>query len=181
MNHKLCNSCNKKKPATTEYFHKHSGCKYGVCPQCKECYKEQSREYYHKNKESVCKRTTKYRNDNPEWYREYKRNYRRKHRLKYNLSRGLWGCLSGKLKKTRTLNYVGCSLEELWLHLESKFTEGMTRENYGSWHVDHKIPLNAFDFTGSNYEEQLSIAWNYTNLQPLWAKDNFSKGHSLSD
>jgi hypothetical protein len=142
---------------------------------------EQSRETYKKNKEKVCARTKVYRETNKEWYRETKRKWRQKpeNKLKGNISRGIWGCLRGKQKSTKSIKYLGCFIEELWIHLEKSFEEGMTRENYGEWHVDHIKPLASFDFTKEDSEEQLMIAWNYKNLQPLWAKDNLSKGRTV--
>jgi len=63
-------------------------------------------------------------------------------------------------------------------HLESKFQEGMSWENYGKngWHLDHIIPLSAFDLTDP---EQLKIACHYTNIQPLWARDNLVKSNKI--
>ena len=60
-------------------------------------------------------------------------------------------------------------------NLESKFQSGMTWDNWAldGWHIDHIKPLASFDLTDRN---QLLEACNYTNLQPLWAKDNLSKG-----
>jgi hypothetical protein len=59
--------------------------------------------------------------------------------------------------------------------LESKFQEGMTWDNWSrtGWHIDHILPLDNFDLADP---EQLRRACHYTNLQPLWAKDNLSKG-----
>jgi hypothetical protein len=74
------------------------------------------------------------------------------------------------------MQYVNMTPDELMDYLEGRFTEGMTRDNYGKWHVDHIRPISSFDFTGPDIEGQLHIAWNYTNLQPLWAVDNMSKG-----
>jgi len=70
---------------------------------------------------------------------------------------------------------LGCSIDELKQHLESKFLPGMTWNNYGrfGWHIDHIRPLSQFDLTNP---EQLKIACHYTNLQPLWWRDNLSKG-----
>lgn len=70
---------------------------------------------------------------------------------------------------------LGCSIEEFKTHLESKFQHGMTWENYGrkGWHIDHIKPLSSFDLTDG---EQLKIACNYKNMQPLWWNDNLSKG-----
>jgi hypothetical protein len=59
-------------------------------------------------------------------------------------------------------------------HLEARFVEGMTWDNHGTaWHVDHVVPVAVFDLTT---EEGQRAAFHYTNCQPLWAKDNLSKG-----
>ena len=77
-------------------------------------------------------------------------------------------------KKTHTIvKYLGCSIDELKCHLETKFTKDMNWTNYGLWHIDHIKPLASFDLTD---EQQIYLACNYNNLQPLWAKDNLSKG-----
>jgi hypothetical protein len=68
---------------------------------------------------------------------------------------------------------LGCSIAELKTHLETLFQEGMTWENYGRWHIDHKTPLSAFDLTKT---DQVLLACHWSNLQPLWARDNLSKG-----
>jgi hypothetical protein len=76
----------------------------------------------------------------------------------------------------RTLDWLGCSIQELKHHLESKFLVGMSWDNYGKhgWHIDHIIPLSKFNLTD---DEQLRKACHYTNLQPLWAKDNLVKSN----
>ena len=77
-----------------------------------------------------------------------------------------------------TLDLLGCSVEELWIHLEKQFTAGMTRENHGrnGWHIDHIIPCASFDLSDP---EQQSQCFHYTNLQPLWAEDNIKKGNKI--
>ena len=72
-------------------------------------------------------------------------------------------------KPTSTFKWIGCSPEELKAHLESLFTEGMTWENYGEWHVDHIRPVCSF--TAEEWEQ----VNHYTNLRPLWAEDNIAK------
>ena len=64
-------------------------------------------------------------------------------------------------------------MDELWTHLESKFKPWMTRENHGLWHIDHIIPCTRFNLTSA---AQQRICFHYSNLQPLWAYENFSKG-----
>jgi len=86
--------------------------------------------------------------------------------------------LKGYNKSDLTVKLLGCSIEEFWIHLEKKFTRGMTRENHGEWHVDHIIPCASFDL--SKPEEQVKC-FHYTNLQPLWAIDNLKKGDRKYD
>jgi len=76
-------------------------------------------------------------------------------------------------RNTSIIELTGVSLLFLKSYLEGKFTEGMTWENHGEWHIDHIKPCCAFDLR--NYEEQKKC-FHYTNLQPLWAKDNLQKG-----
>ena len=73
------------------------------------------------------------------------------------------------------MNIIGCSIKELTGHLESQFEDGMTWDNYrfDVWHVDHKVPLAFFDLTKAKDQR---MCFNYRNLQPLWAKENISKG-----
>jgi hypothetical protein len=58
--------------------------------------------------------------------------------------------------------------------MENKFTEGMSWDNQGKWHIDHIIPLSS-----ANSEEEIYKLFHYTNLQPLWAKDNLSKHNKI--
>ena len=66
---------------------------------------------------------------------------------------------------------LGCSIQEAKTYLESKFLPRMSWENWSrtGWHVDHIKPCHLFDLTN---EEEQKKCFHYTNLQPLWAKDN---------
>ncbi len=96
-------------------------------------------------------------------------------RVVTNLRKRVNDFVSGRVKSAKTMVLIGCTREELMAHLESLFTDGMTWENYGraGWHVDHKRPCASFDLTDP---EQQGACFHYTNLQPLWAVDNLSKG-----
>jgi hypothetical protein len=74
---------------------------------------------------------------------------------------------------------LGCSVAELRLYLESKFQTGMSWENYGKrgWHIDHIQPLSSFDLTDP---EQFKVAVHFSNLQPLWAEENYRKSNKWS-
>lgn len=77
-----------------------------------------------------------------------------------------------KNNKKHTMEYVGCSVDELRAYLEKQFTDGMTWENQGEWHIDHIRPCASFNLDN---EIERHMCFHYTNLQPLWAFDNMSK------
>lgn len=144
-----------------------------------------SKGYYEKNKDKIMERQAKYkkvyRKENKEKVRGFERVYRNKRyneninvRLIRNCYSRINRVLKGIAKSSRTLDLIGCSIEELWVHLETQFQPGMTRKNHGpEWHIDHIIPCIRFDFT---YPEQQKKCFHYSNLQPLWKSDNLSKG-----
>jgi hypothetical protein len=80
----------------------------------------------------------------------------------------------GQSKPTKTQHLLGCSWEEAKTRIESLFTEGMSWDNYGKWHIDHIIPIAS----ATTLEEAKALN-HISNLQPLWAFDNFSKGSKL--
>jgi hypothetical protein len=81
---------------------------------------------------------------------------------------------SQKMKKSMEL--VGCSIEFLIKYLEDQFVDGMSWENRGKgidkWHIDHIRPCNTFDLTR---EDDQKRCFHYTNLRPLWEKDNLER------
>ena len=113
---------------------------------------------------------------NPEKTKAYRRRYQDNdplYPLKHRLKERIRQAVKLSKKSDKTMRLVGCSLDRLRAHLESLFRPGMTWDNMGAWHIDHKLPLASFDLTKS--EEQYR-AFNYTNLQPLWALENLQKG-----
>jgi hypothetical protein len=100
------------------------------------------------------------------------------YRLRNTVYGRVYAGLTGKLKSSRTEDLLGCSFTFLRFWLESKFLPNMSWENYGDWHVDHIRPLASFDLTDP---KQQALAFHFLNLQPLWAKDNLSKGAKILD
>ena len=78
----------------------------------------------------------------------------------------------GIKKKQRTEIILGCTVEDFKSYIENKFIEGMCWENMGKWHIDHITPISY-----AKTEDDLLKLNHYTNLQPLWQKDNLSKGN----
>ena len=66
-------------------------------------------------------------------------------------------------------------------HLESKFKEGMSWDNYGKggWEIDHIYPLSRFDIK-SKEDPNFKKAWALSNLQPLWKQENIRKGNKIT-
>lgn len=84
-----------------------------------------------------------------------------------------------KSKKDKTMDLVGCSPMQLRSHLESHFTKQMSWDNYGRyWHVDHIIPVSAFDHTSRKQRQQ---CWHWTNLRPLQATLNLRKNNKITE
>jgi hypothetical protein len=77
-------------------------------------------------------------------------------------------------KHSSTMELTGCKIKELKKHLEEQFTEDMTWENHGEWHVDHIIPCSAFDLTEHQHQH---VCFNWRNLQPMWGTENLSKSN----
>lgn len=118
---------------------------------------------------------------------ECRRKYTNKYALKYReknpiqkLARktnaSLRRSLKGIRKEKPTFMILGYSKEELALHLESQFTEGMTWENQGKWHIDHIRPVDSFIFDSTDHPD-FKKCWALNNLKPEWAFDNQSKGN----
>lgn len=81
-------------------------------------------------------------------------------------------------KRTKTASLIGCSILDLMKHIESLWLPGMTWANYGfrGWHIDHIKPCASFDLTS---ESQQLACFHWSNMQPLWWRDNLSKGAKL--
>lgn len=158
--------------------------KYNYANICKECLitkqvnnkkeydrifsKKYCKSYYNQNKQQI-----------RDWCRGYERN-RRKTDPMYKLTKNLRTRLQNSLKckkwkkNSKFKEYIGCTLEELKYHIESKFKEGMTWDNwkFNGWHIDHIIPLSS-----AKTEEEMIKLCHYTNLQPLWSEDNIKKSN----
>ena len=162
----------------------------------KEKYKQLYKNWYKKNKEKKLKKTQEWREKNKEkykqlsknWYEKNKKHIREKNKERYktdpnfkmrsNISRRILLALKGKSKSANTMNLLGVSnIEFIWNHLEKQFKPGMSWEKRHLIHIDHILPCSSFDLTKP---EEQAKCFHYTNLQPLWASENLSKGNRIS-
>lgn len=176
-----------KKQGLTTYF-TGKPCKRGHIAErhvnggCKECDRLKKKQWRAKNPEESRRRVKKYQADNKAAYSKHKlaaHKNRRETDMEFNIRLRLRRRLNGALKRVGaiatapTLELIGCTQTELIQHLEQQFSEGMSWDNYGEWHVDHIRPCASFDLTDSAQQRK---CFHFSNLQPLWAADNHSKG-----
>lgn len=176
MTSKICSKCNKRKLVTQ--FHKQAKGLFGRRPDCRTCRGSKPRRpkqtlkqklsYYKKwrkrNLESQRRKAAKR-------YRDLYRN-NLEFRLKANLRQRVRKAIKQGKKGGSVIKDLGCSLETFKLHLQKQFAPGMSWSNYGKWHLDHVVPLCKFDLTD---RAQFLKACHYSNIQPLWACDNYKK------
>ena len=148
----------------------------------KERIKENARIYYLANKKKIASYIKANRKRiNKQDYARYKEKY--KTNPQFRLSRNMAGAIRKSLKNNKKGAHwetlVGYTIEKLRKHIEKQFVDGMTWENYGYWHLEHKIPKSVFNYTKPNHQD-FKRCWALNNLQPMWAKDNMSKGAKLS-
>jgi hypothetical protein len=168
-----------------------------LSPETKKKYEENNKNWRIKNKEKVRQnwvnwylkpenkekvRISANKPKRKETTRTYYRNRRKndpQFKLINNLRTRLAHLISRNpkiIKNEKTRELIGCSVEELKLYIEKKFLVGMSWDNYNyeTWHIDHIKPLSL----AKNMDDIIRLKlMHYTNLQPLWAKDNIKKSN----
>lgn len=168
---KMCYTCSSKKNIC--HFHKQIGSKDGYRAECKECRSKKFVLNYDNIKIKHRESSKNYRINNREKFNKY-RNWLYKKKPHVYAWRGMLSSVLrrlGKKKENQTYEILGYSAIELKENFEKKFTEGMSWDNWGEWHIDHIKPVSYFDIN-----EDPKIVNSLSNLQPLWAFDNISKG-----
>ena len=200
METKVCTKCSIEK-SLLEY-NVCSRVKDGRKAECRECQRLGTKEYKLKNKEKIKEYNSKWNSENKFYYQEYGKiwrvenydkvletrkrfkeknpsynnNYNKQRKKQDVLFRLIFDMRNSvnrylKYRSKRTFDIVGCTPEFLKEHLGTQFIDGMSWNNRSEWHIDHIIPLSS-----AKTEEELYKLCHYSNLQPLWAGDNLSKG-----
>lgn len=190
---RICTNCSLLKDLSSFCNDKRG--KYGKQACCKECKAEKHRVYYKSNKNRIISYIGEWKSKNREKVNISERKSYRKNRTSINSKKNIYYIkrrkednffnIKSKLrirlyhilkdknlyKRYHFFEYIGCDRNTLINHLENQFTDGMTWDNKGKWHIDHIIPLSS-----AKTEEELYKLCHYTNLQPLWGIDNIKKG-----
>lgn len=164
--------------ATKKYFSK---------PETKERLKKNHNIWAEQNKEHLKKYIKEYREKNVDKIRQIKREYERNrkasdplYKLISNFRTAIYQVLKeNNVEKNKSyFDILQYTPEELINHLEKQFQDGMTWENYGTWHVDHKLPISSFDIQEMGDKEFMKC-WSLGNLQPMWGEENIRKSNKV--
>jgi len=190
METKICIQCGVPK-LITEFYNRHS--------ECKLCTINRTNKWRSNHSEAHRLHNVKYRKKHAKQHKEYNLNWnqtnvermreiRRKSANKINstikgkldnrMRSGIYQALQGNKAGRSWETLVGYNIDTLKQNLESKFLPGMSWDNIGQWHIDHKVPKTFFEYN-SEQDQEFQYCWSLDNLQPLWAKDNLIKKAKL--
>ncbi len=155
----------------------------------KELIKIKNKIYNQKNSEKISERARKYNQQDS--VKERKNNYiktRYKEDEFFRLHSLIRQRINSALKRNdvkkdlKSIELVGCTIDQLKSHLESKFTKDMNWENREEWQIDHIVPVKYFmvnyDINDSDVQR---VCFSYLNLQPLWKIHNQKKGDRIKN
>jgi hypothetical protein len=191
--HKYCPRCSTMKIKTD--FNK-AKCRHdGLQSSCRECSHKLQKQWSKmpEGKEKILN----YRKEHKDYFLNYGKIYRKQNRkilskkelermktdenfrirkLIRNIVYKAVNRIAKNKKHFSSIEQVGCSVDFFRDYIKQKFKPGMTWDNYGKWHIDHIIPCSSFDLTDPKQQKRCN---HFSNLQPLWAYENLSKGNKI--
>ena len=153
----------------------------------KESVKEYVKTWYEQNKEHRKEYIKEYRENNVDKIRQIKRDYERNRKSRdplYKLISNFRTAIYTVLKESNVDKYghyfdiLKYTPNELINHLELQFKDDMSWDNYGIWHVDHKLPITNFNISEMG-DEEFMRCWSLDNLQPMWGIENIKKSNKI--
>lgn len=153
--------------------------------QCLKKMKIRNKKYYAENKERIIQQVLAYQSEHAAERTKYKKQWHNNkiktdplYRLAFHCRRMLHRALglAGQISYKYTEEYLPYTRDQLVKCIENQFKSGMTWDNYGKWHIDHKRPIRHCVKNGITNP---AIINGLDNLQPLWAKENMSKGDKI--
>lgn len=153
----------------------------------KETLKDYVKTWYEQNKEHRKEYLKEYREKNMDSIRKTKRDYERNRKARdplYKLISNFRTAIYQVLKESNVeknkhyFDILQYTPEKLINHLELQFKGGMNWDNYGEWHVDHKLPITHFNIIEMGDDEFMKC-WSLENLQPMWGEENIRKSNKV--
>jgi hypothetical protein len=172
---KVCIKCHTEKPLSD--FHTSPRCKDGHYNRCRDCVNKRTGEIYNADRQATKAEYYSSKKNDPEfkkklkdWHYTYIEKNPHQHTLR--------SILNNYLKPRKTNRKNGCKYEailgygpdQLKQHIESQFISGMTWENRGLWHIDHKKPISTF-----SPNDPISVINSLDNLRPVWKEYNLKR------
>lgn len=183
---KKCIECNQYKSPSEFYLSFFNGVER-ISSECKICVKKRTKKYALENVESQNESKRRWAIENPDKRKLSSVIYNRKllstpkgkldGRISSGMGRDLRNRNSSKGNKPWEV-LVGYTLDDLYKHIESLFTDGMCWERISEIEIDHIIPKRFFKYNNPN-DLEFKKCWSLSNLRPMWAKDNRSKNDYL--
>lgn len=159
--------------------------KYESKSETKKRKSENHKKWAEQNKEHLSKYIKEYRENNVDKIRQIKRDYERNRKARdpiYKLISNFRTAIYTVLKESNVDKYghyfdiLQYTPEQLIRHLELQFKDTMSWDNYGEWHVDHKLPITHFNISEMG-DEEFMRCWSLDNLQPMWGIENIRKSN----
>lgn len=205
---KICTKCGIEKSLDDFYAERyHKDGKASWCKMCKEIAKKQWREsnlerirkvykeYRQRNKQKRNEYSKQWResnaekrkiyqkqwnSNNPEYFKQRLKN-NPKYRISRNIGKAIWACLRNQKANKAWLSLVPYTLVDLIKHLKKTLPSGYIWQDFtdGRLHLDHKIPISAFNFTKPEHID-FKRCWALSNLQLLPVKINLEKASKLT-
>jgi hypothetical protein len=163
-----------------------------------EKYREANRRYYKNNHQKALAHAAKWRKENSvkvvawrrsevgkKFHRDYMRTriqtdpaFKLKQTIRTRVRNAIVEFKGGTTAKkhARTEVLLGCGIVFFKTWIEEQFKAGMSWANHGQWHIDHIVPLVAFDLLNETEQKK---AFHYTNCRPIWKTENLVKGHRV--
>lgn len=181
---KRCTKCGSLLPL--DDFYDNKGGRDGKHSQCKPCHRERAKAYNQRNADARREYDSRWRSENAEYVtarhaRYMARRYTTDSRFRLDqcFRKAVYNALVGGKAGRSWESVVGYTLNDLETHLESQFTDGMTWDNYGEWHIDHIVPKSWFSYE-SDDSPAFRECWSLGNLKPMWGVDNVLKGNRFA-
>jgi hypothetical protein len=168
-NQKKCSRCNLWLDSNETNFNKSKNRPMGLNYYCRNCQTKNSRKFRgsDENRKNEYRQKQERSNNDP----LFKLTCRVRVLIKNYIKRV---DVVNMRKKSKTIDILGCNFYEFKEYIEKQFIDGMSWDNYGTWHLDHIVPVSL----GVNEDEVIELC-HHTNYQPLWASENQSKNNKI--